>query len=127
MYSRLILAAAMLALVGTAKAEIFSAGPAYPGNPTGGSVTCRIFNAGLSPVSISFRQIWTNTGVAPALSTDTCNVAVPSTGYCAFTTPASGNLAYSCRINSSGTDNNITGVIEVRATSGAQVTLPLHK
>ena len=119
---------AMLTIGGSARAEIWSAGPAYPGNPTNGSVTCRIFNAGLNAVTVVTREIFENGNTTPVgLSSDTCATAVPSLGYCAFVASAAGNFAYSCRVITNGTDDNISGVIEVRAYNGFSAILPLHK
>jgi hypothetical protein len=128
MRSTFIALAASLGLAGTAQADILSAGPAYPGNPTGGSVTCRIFNAGLQPVTISLRQIFNNASTTPvALTSDTCTAAIPPLGYCAFAASPGGNFAFSCRINANGSDNNISGDVEVRATNGFSAILPLHR
>jgi hypothetical protein len=118
---------AMLTTGGSAWADIWSAGPAYPGVPAG-SVTCRIFNAGLAAVTVTVREIFLNTSTTPvALSSDTCAAAVPSQGYCAFSATVAGNFAYSCRVITSGTDNNISGAIDVRTSSGTPAILPLHK
>ncbi|MBV9289026.1 MAG: hypothetical protein JO288_14635 [Hyphomicrobiales bacterium] len=119
---------AMLTIGGGARAEIWSAGPAYPGNPTSGSVTCRIFNAGLAAVTVTARQIFDNGSSTPiGLSSDTCAAAVPPLGYCAFAAPAAGNFAYSCRVITNGADDNISGVVEVRALNGVSAILPLRK
>ena len=121
---------AMLIIGGSARADIWSAGPAYPGNPTGGSVTCRIFNAGLAPVTVVTRQILDNASVTPvALSSDTCTAAVPPLGYCAFAASPAAifNFAFSCRVVTNGIDNNISGAIEVRTSTGVSAVLPLHK
>jgi hypothetical protein len=120
---------AMLTIGGGARAEIWSAGPAYPGNPTGGSVTCRIFNAGLAPVTVVARQIFVNASVAPvALSSDTCTAAVPPQGYCAFAASPAAifNFAFSCRVVTNGSDNNISGAIDVHTSTGVAI-LPLQK
>ena len=118
---------AMLAIGGSARADIWSAGPAYPGTPAG-LVTCRIFNAGLNAVTVAVRQLFINTSAAPiALSSDTCGPAVPPQGYCAFSAVVTGNFAYSCRVIANGIDNNISGAIDVRTSSGFPAILPLHK
>jgi hypothetical protein len=118
---------AMLTIGGSARADVWSAGPAYPGFPAG-SVTCRIFNAGLTAVTVTTRQIFENASATPiALSSDTCAAAVPPLGYCAFSAAVAGNFAFSCRVITNGTDNNISGAIDVRATNGFPAILPLHK
>ena len=118
---------AMLTIGGSARADIWSAGPAYPGFPAG-SVTCRVFNAGLAAVTVTTREIFLNTSATPvSLSSDTCAAAVPSQGYCAFSAVVTGNFAYTCRVFTNGTDNNISGAIDVRTSSGIPAFLPLHK
>jgi hypothetical protein len=118
---------AMLTIGGSAKADIWSAGPTYPGVPAG-LATCRIFNAGFAFVSVTARQIFINTSATPvALSSDTCAAAVPPQGYCAFSAAVTGNFAYSCRVITNGNDNNISGAIDVRTSSGFVGILPLHK
>jgi hypothetical protein len=121
---------AMLTIGGNARADIWSAGPAYPGNPTNGPVTCRIFNAGLAPVTVVTRQIFDNASTTPVLlSSDTCAAAVPPLGYCAFAASPTVifNFAFSCRVITNGIDNNISGAIEVRTSTGVSAILPLHK
>jgi hypothetical protein len=119
---------AMLTIGGGARADIWSAGPAYPGNPTGGFVTCRIFNAGLTAVTVVTREIFNNASATPVtLSSDTCTGVVPPLGYCAFAAAPGGNFAFSCRVITNGSDNNISGAIEVRASNGFSAILPLHK
>lgn len=119
---------AMLTIGGSARADIWSAGPAYPGNPTGGSVTCRIFNAGVTSATINIREILSNASTTPIpLSSDTCTTAVPPSGYCAFAVSPSAvnNFAFSCRVTTSA--DKISGAVEVRAPSGFSAILPLHK
>lgn len=106
----------------TAQSEIYAAGPTYGGNVAGligGTVTCRVFNYGLSSVSISQRQIWTNTYVLVAPASDTCNVALPPNKYCAFGATIAGNFAYSCRLVAAGVDAKLSGVAEIMSSSGA--------
>jgi hypothetical protein len=122
-----LMAVAMLTIGGSARADIWSAGPAYPGNPTNGFVTCRIFNAGNVAANITTRSIFSNASTTPiSLATDTCSSAVPPLGYCGFTIDYSAvqNLAFSCRITTAAT--KISGAIEVRTTTGVSAILPLH-
>ena len=118
-----------LALSGDATADILGAGPAYGGpGSAGGHITCRIFNFGSFPVSITTRQIFTNTNVSIVPSSDTCNVALGAAKYCAFTAPITGNLAYSCRVVAQGITTNISGVAEIQLPNGSiSTTLPLQK
>jgi hypothetical protein len=120
----------LLSLCEVAQAEIFASGPVYGGQsgPIGGGISCRIFNYGLSTVSISQRQIFTNTNIAVALTSDTCNVALAPNRYCAFTASIAGNLAYSCRLVASGTDPKLSGAAEVSSPSSVILnTLPIQK
>ena len=111
--------ASLIALAGTAQAEVLASGPVYGGNPSGGTAICRIFNAGLTSVSIPIRQIWTNTNVALTLGADTCNVALGPNKYCAFQAGIPGNLAVTCRLTAAGTDVNVRGIAEVQSSGGA--------
>ena len=126
MRQNLITLALLISLGGTAHADIFAAGPVYGGNTTdltGGVVTCRVFNAGLTSATINLTQIWANTNVLVTPTANTCltngvNPPLGSAKYCAFTAPITGNFAYSCRINAIGYDTNIRGVAEVYGVSG---------
>lgn len=135
MYVRLTFAvlATLIGLCGAAQADILAAGPAYGGfSSIGGSITCRIFNFGTSTVSISARQIFTNTNVSITPTADTCNVSLAPTRTCAYSASPTSNLAYSCRVVAvAGAYDklvNISGVIEIQ-TSGHEVvtTVPLSK
>ena len=120
---------ALIALGGVAKADILSGGPLYAGSPAeiGGTVVCRLFNAGGFSVSVSSRQIWDNTGASVVLSSDTCGVAVTPGKYCAYTAKIAGNLAFSCRAVTNGVDNNVSGVIEIDNSANQPLQLiPLH-
>jgi hypothetical protein len=121
---------ALLCFNGIAQADILASGPTFGGIATfgGGNVTCRIFNYGLTPVSITARQIFINTGTAVTPTSDTCNVALGSTKYCAFGAPITGNFAYSCRILVTGTDTRVSGVAELTDTGNAIVNaMPMQK
>jgi|SRR5215470_4680200 len=121
--------AALIALGGVAKADILSGGPLYAGSPAeiGGTVVCRLFNAGIASITVSTRQIWDNTGASVVLSSDTCTVAIASGKYCAYTAKIAGNLAFSCRAVTNGIDNNVSGVIEIDNSANQPLQLiPLH-
>ncbi|WP_133717204.1 MULTISPECIES: hypothetical protein [Methylocaldum] len=109
--------AALIGFCGTAQAEIFAGGPAYGGpGSVGGNISCRIFNYGLSPVTITQRQIFTNTNETVAPSSDTCDAELQPATYCAFVAPIQGNLAYSCWLTATGTDTRLSGVAEIQAS-----------
>ncbi len=121
--------ATLIGLSGAAQADMLGGGPVY-GGPTsaGGQITCRIFNYGLSSVFISTRQIFTNTNVSIVPTSDTCNVALQPTKYCAFTATIPGNLAFSCRVVATGTDVKLSGVAEVKNSSSTILnSVPLSK
>ncbi len=107
--------AGLIGLSGVAHADLLAGGPVYGGpGSAGGQITCRIFNYGVTAVSISTRQIWSNTNVAMPFVSDTCNVALQPAQYCAFTANIPGNLAFSCRLVATGTDVKLSGVAEVK-------------
>lgn len=141
--ARRILLAALITLISFAEvahADIFAGGPVYggniPDNKSGVQITCRIFNAGASSVTINLTEIWANVGPV-TISSNTCLTggANPPLGigkYCAFNAFVTGNFAYSCRVNANGTDVNIRGVAEVMGASGASfghilAAMPLQK
>jgi hypothetical protein len=131
MTKRILLTAliTLISFAGIAHADIFAAGPVYGSfaELSGGQITCRVFNAGLTPVTINLTQIWTNTGVLVTLASNTCLGSLNSIQSCAFSAPITGNLAYSCRVNAQGTDTNITGVAEIQAGGNILNALPLQR
>jgi hypothetical protein len=129
MYVRLVVTtlAILIGLGGAAYADIYAAGPAYGANPTGGVATCRVLNVGTTSVSITLRQITTNTNVSLPLSGDTCNVSVLPGNNCAFTAPVGGNFALSCRLFVSGPDPQISGTLDVQNPVGVvRVVVPMQ-
>jgi hypothetical protein len=110
--------AALTCITGTAVADLYAAGPVYGGNPTGGIVTCRVLNAGTNSVSITARQIITNTNAFIAPTADSCNVAVLGGRTCAYSAPVGGNFALACRLVVTGTDPQISGSIDVQNPVG---------
>ena len=119
--------AMLIGFGGAARADIYAAGPAYGANPTGGVATCRVINVGTSTVSVTVRQIITNTNVVLALNSDTCNVAVLAGRNCAFTAPVGGNFALSCRLFVSGNDPQISGTLDVQNPFGTvRVVVPMQ-
>lgn len=110
--------AILIGLGGAAQADILASGPIYAsGGSPGGAVICRIFNAGVTPVTITTRQIFTNTNVSIPLIFDNCNVALGPLKYCAYQGTIGGNLAHSCRIVALGTDPDLRGIAEVQNSS----------
>lgn len=115
--------------VGAANAgDIYSSGPAYPGDPTAGSVTCRIFNAGTTTVNITSVQIFDNVGTAIQATRNNCaNKALAKQKYCEFGASPPGNLALMCRLVTTQTGTNLRGVVEVFTSTGQEVVLPMTK
>jgi hypothetical protein len=111
------------------QAEVLAGGPLYGGPASvGGTVTCRVFNAGGGSLSLDTREIVTNTGVAITLSSDTCAVGIPPGQSCASAGQITGNFAFSCHMFDASTDGIITGVIDIESPSGAILaTSPLRK
>jgi hypothetical protein len=131
MYKRLTLTA-IVTLIGlgtVAQAEILAGGPVYGGpSSVGGSITCRVFNAGAFPMAIVSRQIFNNVGGQVALSSDSCSGSLQPTKTCAYAAPITGNLAFSCRMFEEGGDDNVRGVAEVQDSSHTVLnTVPLTK
>lgn len=129
MYVRLVVTtlAILIGLGGAAHADIYAAGPAYGANPTGGVATCRVVNVGTTSVSITTRQIITNTNVSLPLNADSCNVAVLPGNNCAFTALVGGNFALSCRLFVSGIDPQISGTLDVQNPVGTvKVVVPMQ-
>jgi hypothetical protein len=121
--------ATLIALAGVARADVLSGGPLYAGSPAelGGTVICRLFNAGGYNVTVSTRQIWDNTGVSNVLSADSCGPAITPGKYCAYSVKIGGNFAFSCRAVTNGTDNNVSGVIEIDNSANQPLfVIPLH-
>ena len=119
--------AMLIGFGGAARADIYGAGPAYGANPTGGFATCRVINVGISPVSVTVRQLITNTNAVLALSSDTCNVGLGAGGNCAYTAPVGGNFALSCRLFVTGNDPQISGTLDVQNPLGTvRVVVPMQ-
>jgi len=113
---------------GAAQAEIYSGGPVYggPGAP-GGAIVCKVFNAGLTSVSISSRQIFDSTNASVTPTVDTCNVALAPNHYCQYGKTGTGNVAYSCRMVITGTDPNVSALAEIQGADGKITVVPIHK
>jgi len=132
LYKRLTLATltAVIGLGGAAQAEIYGGGPVY-GGPTsvGGSVVCRAFNFGATPITIPTRDIFNPAGAAAAKTFDNCNVDLPLGGSCAFAATIATNGAYSCRLVVVGpSSDEVSGAVEAQAPGGAIISvLPLQK
>lgn len=121
--------AALITVGAGASAEPFAGGPVYGGpSSVGGTITCRVFNAGVGSLSLTTRQIFTNTGSAVSLSSDSCGVGILPGHTCAYSAPITGNLAYSCRMYETSVDGGVRGVAEVQSSSHAVLnTVPLTK
>ena len=119
--------ATLVTLAGTSEAKILASGPLYSANgPAGGQFVCRIFNAGLTSVSMSLRQIITNTTVVLPLISDTCNVALAPGRYCQFIATIPGNLAFSCRAFVIGTDTEVRGTAQIQNGATVLNTTPMQ-
>jgi hypothetical protein len=121
----------LLSFSGVARANIFASGPVYGGptedDPPAGTITCRIFNAGLTTVTINLTQIWTNSNALVAPVSNTClNIPLGPARYCAYGATILGNFAFSCRINVTGTDTNVRGVAEIQRNGIILNVLPIH-
>ncbi|WP_057972956.1 hypothetical protein [Lysobacter antibioticus] len=89
------------------------------GGPSGGTVTCRIFQFG-STVGEPLRAlaIYTNTSAAPVpLAFNTCNVSsgLRQNENCSYGARIAGNLSYTCVfISAGGAGAQYTGTIEIQ-------------
>ncbi len=117
---------ALIASLGAAQADVFVAGPAYPGDPTGAQVACRVFNGGTAPVKINVQLFNSNGTVKPNF--DNCNGLLKPGQDCVSSTKAAGNFAHTCTVS---LDDNqpISGGLEVfsnTTTPPKQIVLPLR-
>ena len=105
--------AALIALGGTAEADILSAGPGYGGpEQVNGKVVCWLFNAGSTNVTIPTRQIFHSRLGSATLAGDTCTVALAPQKTCSYYATAVAGT-YTCRVVTSGTEENISGSMEI--------------
>ena len=122
-------AAALIALCGTAQADILSGGPIYgAASEVGGGVICSIFNAGTQSVTISYRQIYDQLGNLQTLVSDTCNVSLGAGKSCFYEAQIKTALFLSCRAVVNGIDNNVSGSVLLFNSSGQVFgMLPMHR
>jgi hypothetical protein len=117
----------LIGLGGAARAEMLGGGPVYAGNLSGASISCQIFNFGVSAISINTEGIFTNGGASLSLTTNTCTKALAPTGFCEFAATTVGNVGYLCRLNVLGADENVTGVAEIQNGGAVVAEEPIHK
>lgn len=130
MYERVLFTVAVLIGLGTvASADTLAGGPVYGGaSSVGGTVTCRVFNAGQGSLSLTTREIVNNAGGVVTLSFDTCNVGISPAQSCEYGGPITGNFAFSCHMFETGVDGIVTGVVEIQSSGGTVLnTVPLKK
>jgi hypothetical protein len=132
MLIRAVTIASIAVLLGSASVEArtLASGPNYGGSTVrnGGTVTCRLFNAGTTTVSVNNRRLITNTNSVVPLSSDSCGAPLGPEENCAFSAPITGNFAYSCLVNASGsTVSLLRGSIDVTNTLNSLLnSLPLQ-
>jgi hypothetical protein len=131
LYKRLALTTltALIGLGGVAQADIHAAGPVYGGPASvGGAISCRVFNFGTAPVSITTRSIFDNTNANITPTFDTCGTPLAVGQYCAYAAPITGNLAYSCRMIDQSTSSSLSGAAEITGPGAVFISvLPLQK
>jgi hypothetical protein len=112
---------AVVALGGAGHAATLASPPTYGGSPvaSGGTITCRVFNAGSGAATISTREIIANSNVVITSTFDNCNKPLGAAQACQFNAPIPGNLAFTCLAAASGSNVSLRGVAEVTSTSGA--------
>jgi hypothetical protein len=126
---RLIVAvfALFIGISGAAQADIYSGGPVFGGSGApGGAIVCKVFNAGLSSVSIPTRQIFDSNNASVTPTVDTCNVVLAPNKYCQYAATPTVNVAYSCRMVITGTDINVSALAEIQGADGKVTAVPIH-
>jgi hypothetical protein len=127
-------AVALIALCGTAQADILTAGPLYGGaGQLNGKVICWLFNTGSSTVTVSSRQIFstdggfTNLSVTPTM--DGCRNPLGAEKGCQFSAPTgAAAVAFTCRAVISGAEENVGGTMQILSpTSQLLVSTPIKK
>ena len=112
----------LLGFATLAQAGILASPPVYGGAPgVGGAFTCRIFNAGTTPVTITVRHVIIPPGIVIPLSSDTCNVPLGGGKYCAFASGVA-NISYMCEAVTTVSAVNLRGIGEVQTSAHAIVT-----
>jgi hypothetical protein len=119
--------AVLVGMGSLAYADIYAAGPSYGGNPTGGVATCRLINVGTTSVTVTLRQIVTNTNAVLPLSSDTCGAAIAGGTNCEYSANVGGNFALSCRAFVQGNDPQVSGTLDVQNPVGTvRVVTPMQ-
>jgi hypothetical protein len=97
-----------IASFGTTEARTLASPPLYGGaNEINGLVGCRLFNAGTAAVTITVHKLIANDNSVARVSDDSCGSSLGAGDHCAFDTMITGNLAYSCLVNATGTTVNL--------------------
>ena len=121
--------AALVALDGTARADILASGPG-DGGPAqaGGTVVCRLFNAGSSATTITAPEIWSSFTGKVAPSHDECTGTLAAQKFCQYFLAQATRATYACRAVTSGVEENIRGTILIYGTTGQLLlSLPMEK
>lgn len=121
--------AALIALGGTARADILASGPGDAGPAQlSGVVVCRLFNAGTSAVTISAREIWSSFTGKVAVSHDECTGSLAAQKFCQYFATAASRATYACRSVTGGADENIHGTMLIFSSTGQLLlSLPMEK
>ncbi len=125
MYSRIIALTGTLLAAGLAAADAKTlvSPPTYGGRSQsgGGFANCRVFNGGPGLVSVTRRQILTSSNTLLTLTNDTCNAGVGPGGQCSFGGSGAGNVAFSCRLDVSGSSVNLVRAAMEISNSSADI------
>jgi hypothetical protein len=121
--------AALVALDGTARADIIASGPGDGGPAqSGGTVVCRLFNAGGSAAAVSAREIWSSFTGKVAPSHDECTGVLAAQKFCQYFLAPASRATYACRAVTSGLEENIRGTMLIYSTTGhLLLSLPMEK
>lgn len=103
-----------------AYAGTLASAPNYGGSivASGGTVTCRIFNASGVTANIADSQIFTNAGTPVAPYFNSCAGGLGSHQSCEIDASITGNYAFACRASFTGTGVVLRGVSEIYDANG---------
>ena len=120
--------AAAVTLGGTAKAEIFVAGPAYAGvNQHTGWVRCLLFNAGKNVVVISNREIYHGFKGLLVEAGNNCTSALQPGKSCDYYVRGSTGT-FTCRVVTTDSTDRLSGTLQFDDANGEPLlSIPLSR
>ena len=116
MKNSLMLAALALLIAGgaaEAATKILASGPVYGGNAPGFIMSCRLFNAGTGPVTVTARQIVLSSNAPALITVNSCTGTLGASKHCLFAGSLAVNQAFACRAVVSGTNPVVRGTAQL--------------